>query len=95
MSTDNISADDPRRGSVSPGLVGVLKVKDTGIGMNDETLDRIFEPRQSGDGHATGLGLPTIKRLVDNMNGHIHVESHVNGGSAFTSFTRRSWTMES
>ena len=86
VGTENISTDDPRRGAISPGLIGILKVKDTGSGMNDETLNRIFEPffTTKGDGHATGLGLPTIKRLVDNMKGHIHIDSQVNVGSAFS-----------
>ncbi len=64
-------------------------VKDTGCGIAEENLQRIFEPfTQEDSGVArryggTGLGLPISKRFVELMGGRIYVESKVNVGSSF------------
>lgn len=67
----------------------VLKVKDTGIGMSPEQLDRVFTPFTQGDGSTsrefggTGLGLSIVSQLVKLMNGAVHVSSVENKGSEF------------
>lgn len=64
-----------------------LKIKDTGIGMNDDTLSRIFLPferlssEMNSDGF--GLGLPIAKGLVKLLGGTIDVESEIGHGSTF------------
>lgn len=65
-------------------------VRDTGIGMNPEFLQHIFEPFErertstiSGI-QGTGLGMTITKNIVDMMHGSICVESEVGKGSAFT-----------
>jgi signal transduction histidine kinase len=67
-----------------------LHVSDTGIGIPAEKLDAIFEPfvqvdtgptRRSG---GTGLGLPISRRLVEAMEGSLHVVSEMGVGSTFT-----------
>ncbi len=62
-------------------------VKDTGIGIADESLDRIFLPfEQAGDQSqpdGTGLGLSITQKLVSLMGGALQVESHLNQGSRF------------
>lgn len=71
---------------------GLLKltVSDTGIGMEKEALDHIFEEfRQadtstSGKYGGTGLGLAIVKKFVNLMGGDIGVESEVSKGSKFT-----------
>jgi CheY-like chemotaxis protein len=61
-------------------------VKDTGIGMNEETKAQIFEPffttKERGKG--TGLGLSTVYGLVEHNGGKISVDSEPEKGSAFT-----------
>lgn len=67
-------------------------VKDTGIGMNKETLNRIFLPYEQVDsssspfGSGIGLGLNISKQLVELHGGEIFVESTLGIGSTF-SFT--------
>lgn len=65
----------------------ILEVKDTGIGMDKETLSRIFRPFErlstiaNPDGF--GLGLPITKGLVNLLGGTIDVESEIGRGSTF------------
>lgn len=68
----------------------ILCVEDTGIGMEEEHLGRIFErfyrvdkgrARKTG---GTGLGLSIVKHIVERYNGKIKVESKLNKGTKFT-----------
>lgn len=68
----------------------ILCVEDTGIGMEEEHLERIFErfyrvdkgrARKTG---GTGLGLSIVKHIVERYNGKIEVESKLNKGTKFT-----------
>lgn len=67
-----------------------MVIKDTGIGMSQEFLQRLFEPfareheEMTGQSEGTGLGLSIVKQLVNKMNGTIEVESEVDKGSCFT-----------
>lgn len=62
-------------------------VRDTGIGMDQDFLDSIFEPFSRGRTEerieGTGLGLSITKGLVDRMEGSISVESRKGQGSTF------------
>jgi PAS domain S-box-containing protein len=64
-------------------------VSDTGIGIAEDKLDKIFENFQqaySGSSRlfgGTGLGLAIVKQLVEPQGGTIHVESKINEGSTF------------
>lgn len=65
-----------------------FQVEDTGIGIAEDDLNKIFSPfQQVGDAryHAegTGLGLAISKRLVEMMGGELHVESQLGKGSCF------------
>jgi hypothetical protein len=65
-----------------------FEVSDTGVGMREDQLSRIFEAfEQVGDSKAraggTGLGLSISRRIVTLMGGDIHVESTEGRGSRF------------
>lgn len=65
----------------------ILEIKDTGIGMTEETLSRIFRPferltsQSNADGY--GLGLPITQGLVNLLDGTIEVTSSIDRGSTF------------
>jgi signal transduction histidine kinase len=58
-------------------------VTDTGRGISPETLPNIFRPFFTTKGNGTGLGLPLAKRIVEDHNGRIEVESWPGKGSRF------------
>ncbi len=66
-----------------------IEVKDTGIGLTNEQINRIFESFTQADTSTTknyggtGLGLSITKNLVEMMNGKIWVESKLGKGSNF------------
>ncbi|MBR0994246.1 cache domain-containing protein [Bradyrhizobium japonicum] len=62
-----------------------IEVTDTGIGMSNEVIEKIFDPfyttkRRQG----TGLGLSISQTLIKRQGGQITVESHLGSGSTFT-----------
>ncbi|WP_295155126.1 ATP-binding protein [uncultured Brachyspira sp.] len=61
----------------------VISIKDTGIGMKEETLNKIFEPYFTTKRHGTGLGLTNVVRIVEAHNGSISIESKYGVGSEF------------
>ncbi len=61
-----------------------IEVKDTGDGIPAENLEKIFQPYFSTKETGTGLGLAIAKRIVDDHNGKIEVESEENVGTTFT-----------
>lgn len=67
-----------------------VMVEDTGIGIKQEDMGKLFQSFQQLDSkrnrnvEGTGLGLAISKQLVTLMNGHIHVESEYEKGSRFS-----------
>jgi signal transduction histidine kinase len=69
-----------------PGPYVVVSVSDTGKGIRDEDLDRIFEPFYSTKehGYGTGLGLSIAQGIVKSHQGYITVRSVVGSGTTFS-----------
>jgi len=73
-------------------VVVYFQIQDSGIGMSEDQLSRIFAPFQQADISTTrkfggtGLGLTICKRIIELMNGTLKVESRFGHGSVF-SFT--------
>lgn len=68
----------------------VIMISDTGIGMTDEQIARIFDEFEQGDGSTTrhfggtGLGLSILRRLVTMMGGTIDVRSTPGKGTTLS-----------
>ncbi|MFA7061983.1 MAG: ATP-binding protein [Pedobacter sp.] len=78
-------------GNLSPGPYLCLTVRDNGHGMDEKTIDRIFDPFFStkGQSEGTGLGLSVIHGIVSNHGGAITVESKPDQGSQFKVYLPR------
>lgn len=62
----------------------VLRVIDNGLGMNEETLARIWQAFYSRRPDGNGLGLPAVRRTIQSHGGTIDCESSLGQGTRFT-----------
>lgn len=73
----------------------VLKIKDNGIGISRENLEKIFDRFFRNDSHRArkcggyGLGLSIVKSIVDGHNGRIEVNSEVGVGTEFCIYLKK------
>ncbi len=88
--TENVQLPESRTRPFGkePGRYVRVSVADTGVGMDETTLQRIFEPffttKKPGEG--TGLGLASVYGIVKNHRGFIDVRSAVGRGTEFEFF---------
>ncbi|MGH7123340.1 MAG: sensor histidine kinase, partial [Stellaceae bacterium] len=58
-----------------------LTVSDNGAGIAPDLLPRIFEPLFSTKSFGTGLGLPTVKQIIEQHGGEIELTSELDAGT--------------
>ncbi len=87
-----LDAVEPGRGRVeltsqfAPATnIVLVRVADNGCGIDPENLPRVFEAFHSSKGQrGTGLGLAVARKIIEEHNGHIEVESTLARGTTFT-----------
>lgn len=87
--TANVAVDDERRpADLEPGRYVLLEVEDSGTGIPQDRIARIFEPFYStkGPGKGSGLGLAMVYGIVRRNRGHIDVDSTEGEGTTVSIF---------
>jgi nitrogen fixation/metabolism regulation signal transduction histidine kinase len=63
------------------GAFALLRIGDNGEGFPAEIMPRVFEPYITTKPRGTGLGLPIVKKIVDEHHGNIDITNHPKGGA--------------
>ncbi|MET0677246.1 MAG: two-component system VirA-like sensor kinase, partial [Bradyrhizobium sp.] len=71
------------RSRVGPGRFVIVSVSDPGAGMDQATLERIFEPFFTTRADGNGLGLATVREIVEDHGGTVDVQSTPGAGTRF------------
>ncbi len=82
IETEEISIQN--RTDLKDGQYAMIKITDNGIGIEKENINKIFETFfTTKDKKGTGIGLSTVKDIVNNYNGNIEVKSEYSIGTSF------------
>ncbi|MEJ2307332.1 MAG: ATP-binding protein, partial [candidate division WOR-3 bacterium] len=86
IKTEKVTIGDSEISGIPYSYAGefvCLTVSDTGIGMSEEELSKIFAPFYTTKENGTGLGLSVVQEIIKKHEGWINVESEPGKGSAF------------
>jgi PAS domain S-box-containing protein len=62
----------------------VIKIKDTGVGISEKDIDKIFDPYYTNKSHGTGLGMGLAQNIINAHKGTISVKSKTGEGTEIT-----------
>ncbi len=79
----------PRGGTITLALIAasteaIIRVTDTGTGISEEYLERIFSPFFTTKPDGNGFGLPEVTKVIQAHSGTIQVQSQLGHGTTFT-----------
>ncbi len=83
LTAEQIDQWQPINETVALGSYVLLEVADSGCGMDEATLNRVFDPFYSTKGTGHGLGLSAVLGIVRGHNGSLRVESQPSKGTSF------------
>ena len=85
LSEVDVASNGSANSNIPPGAYVCLEITDTGSGMDEETLKRIFDPYFTTKikGKGTGLGLSVVHGIIKNLHGDLVVKSQPGKGSTF------------
>jgi two-component system NtrC family sensor kinase len=88
IKTENVTltkADSKRMTDAPKGKCIRISVSDQGTGMEEKTIQHIYDPFLSTKtvGKGTGLGLSVVYKMIKQHGGYMHVESQINCGTTF------------
>ena len=85
LGASGLAGEDWRGPTFADGPSAVLSIRDSGVGMDQETREKLFEPFFTTKplGKGTGLGLATVYGIVRQSRGAIRVRSELGAGSVF------------
>ena len=82
--TLTISTRIVEKRSYQTGKMAQIVVRDTGPGFNKEALTKIFTPFFTTKQRGSGLGLATVRRIINGLKGEVNGKNHSEGGAAIT-----------
>ena len=62
----------------------IIKISDNGCGMDEKTIEKVFEPYYTTTASGTGLGMTMVYKIIKEFSGDIQVNSVVDQGTTFT-----------
>ncbi len=85
LATETVEGNDPMLAAIPAGTYNCLRVSDTGTGMDEGILEKIFDPyfTTKEQGKGTGMGLAVVHGIVTRMGGGITVASKKQEGTCF------------
>ncbi|MCA9901996.1 MAG: PAS domain S-box protein [Anaerolineales bacterium] len=83
LTQKNLPQWQPHNDTITPGAFVLLEMNDTGRGMDEDTLNRIFDPFFSTKGTGRGLGLAAVMGIVRGHGGGVHASSQPGTGTTF------------
>jgi signal transduction histidine kinase len=84
VSLFQVDLEDDSPIPVSPGKYICIELMDTGMGVPEENISKIFDPFFSTKSFGTGLGLTTSYSIVKRHFGHVEVSSNLGYGTCFS-----------